>query len=105
VARGDGRVERLRSTATVLGMFSEWDCEEGETRLEAGDALLVYSDGVTEAEDCFGDEFGEARVAGLLAALRKCSATEIMRQTIQAVQRHSGRARNDDVTVMAGRAH
>src|SRR5205823_4606996 len=64
----DGRYEKLRATATVLGMFENWDCIVVETTISCGDILVVYSDGVTEARNGFGEFFGEER---LLAAVQQ----------------------------------
>ena len=47
--RANGELELLDSTATMLGAFRNWNCTESETELRAGDTLLLYSDGVTEA--------------------------------------------------------
>ncbi len=64
--RSGGQVERLDSTATVLGLFKEWDCSVGETYLSAGDILALYTDGVTEAFNGDGEEFGEHRLLDCL---------------------------------------
>src|SRR5271157_641878 len=69
--RADGRVERLGATATVLGLFEEWDCSVAELQLAEGDVLVIYTDGISEAgesDDGDSEEFGEER---LLAAIRK----------------------------------
>src|SRR5207237_1178957 len=47
--RADGELQRLDSTAPMLGAFEEWNCAEDEVTLHPGDTLLLYSDGVTEA--------------------------------------------------------
>ena len=65
--RHNGAVERLDATATVLGLFCEWEGSVVETQIEAGDIVSMYTDGVTEARGKNGEEFGEAR---LLSALR-----------------------------------
>ena len=57
--RACGELVRLAPTATMLGAFEEWNCVEEEVRLDGGDTLLLYSDGVTEATNAAGDEFGE----------------------------------------------
>ncbi|HKW55891.1 MAG TPA: SpoIIE family protein phosphatase [Candidatus Acidoferrum sp.] len=69
--RRDGALERLSSTATVLGLFQEWDCALEERQLSSGDALLLYTDGITESTSAAGEEFGEAR---LIEAFRRSSA-------------------------------
>ena len=69
--RANGDVERLNATATVLGLFEEWDCAVLECELKSGDVLVIYTDGISEAgesDDGDSEEFGEER---LLAAIRK----------------------------------
>src|SRR5213080_4690120 len=60
--RSDNSVERLDSTATVLGLFKEWDCSVGARRLFAGDILALYSDGITESFNDAEEEYGESRL-------------------------------------------
>jgi serine phosphatase RsbU (regulator of sigma subunit) len=98
--RAGGAVDRLEPTATVLGVFSNWSCEEGTVELCSGDTLVMFTDGVTEAGVENEREFGEE---GLLAAIRAstgCSAEGLMNQIIDAVQGET----HDDVTVVAVRA-
>ena len=57
--RSDNTLERLDSTGTLLGLFKEWDCSLGECELASGDTLALYTDGVTEACNDAGEEFGE----------------------------------------------
>src|ERR1039457_4878468 len=66
--RKGGAVERLSATATVPGLFSDWECSVAEARLEAGDVLSIYTDGITETTGESLEEFGEVR---LLETLRK----------------------------------
>ncbi len=99
--RAGGEVELLDPTAMMLGAFEEWSCAEAEVELLAGDTLLLYSDGVTEACDDRGDEFGQDR---LVLALRGCggrSADTVVREIVDAVARFGGTSRTDDVTVVA----
>ncbi|HYP13273.1 MAG TPA: SpoIIE family protein phosphatase [Bryobacteraceae bacterium] len=49
--RNDGSVERLHSTATVLGMFDRWACDSRVVRLDPGETLVVFSDGLEEVPD------------------------------------------------------
>src|SRR5262249_51551726 len=62
VLHDDASVERLEATATVLGVFREWDCEIGECQLLPGDTLALYTDGITESRNSADDEFGEERL-------------------------------------------
>src|SRR6266403_3034842 len=50
------KVEWLRSTCTVMGLFEDWRCEIAEVRLCPGDTLVIYTDGITQAENADGDE-------------------------------------------------
>jgi sigma-B regulation protein RsbU (phosphoserine phosphatase) len=68
--RGDDTVGRLGSTCTVVGVFDKWDCAMEERELAAGDAVLLYTDGVTEALNSEGRNFGEERL--LEAARQNC---------------------------------
>src|SRR6188508_553020 len=76
--RRDGEVERLEPTATVLGMFSPWECRTAELRLAAGDLLAIYTDGITEAFDDRNDEFGEGRLVETLQAHRELSPRDLV---------------------------
>lgn len=66
--RSNGGVERLAPTATVLGVFRNWQCRSGMVTLAPGDDLILFSDGVLEAGVDQGPEFGEER---LLSTLRR----------------------------------
>ena len=57
--KSDSSCERLSSTATLLGLFRDWDCSIGECQLKPGDTLALYTDGITEAYNDQGEEFGE----------------------------------------------
>ena len=62
----DGSIESLSSTRPVLGLMLEAGFRSERLRLLAGDRLLLYTDGVTEAANDAGDEFGTDRLASLL---------------------------------------
>ena len=58
----------------VIGLFDGTPFEEGSVTLAPGDFLLTFSDGVSEAMDSSGEEFGDER---LLASLAEMTATEV----------------------------
>jgi sigma-B regulation protein RsbU (phosphoserine phosphatase) len=62
----DGRVERLDTNGMVVGCFAGAKYGESRIRLEPGDLLVCYTDGVTEPENAYGEMFGEARLCELL---------------------------------------
>jgi serine phosphatase RsbU (regulator of sigma subunit) len=78
VIRASGEVERLEPTATVLGLFEEWDCSLAEVELSPGDILAIYTDGVSEATGEDGDEFGEERLMEAVRSRRGLTAEEIL---------------------------
>jgi len=79
----EGKIERLRTGGTVVGLFPSASYEVGEVRLDAHDLLLAYTDGITEPENTYGEEFGESRlldvVRGTIAAPPEVMVDEIYR--------------------------
>lgn len=102
VLRAGGEVEWLESTATVIGVFEDWDCALGRTALAPGDVLLAYSDGVTEAE---GDEglFGNERLVEAVRARRADGPGAIVDEVLARVQAFEAGPPTDDLTLMAMR--
>ena len=99
VRRGDGKIERFDSTTFLLGAVSdsEFDDEEIEIVLSASDVLLLVTDGVHEAIDRSGRQFGLER---LQEALGRTPAPERWSSHLtQAVEQWSGRIGDDDVLV------
>ena len=101
LARTPGGVERLASTGTVLGVFPDAEFRGGETALVTGDRLLLYTDGITEARNADDEEYGEERLANLLAEHRRLDATALHRTVLDAVTSFcSGRGFQDDATLL-----
>lgn len=103
--RQDGTIERLMSGGIALGMFEASTYEEGEVQLNPGDALLMYSDGITEAESPDGQPFDEAGLERTLAlhagAYQASAAATLGRAVFDAVERHRRDQRlADDLTVL-----
>jgi serine phosphatase RsbU (regulator of sigma subunit) len=105
LVRASGEIRTLTEGGMVLGLFESVPYEEGTVELGAGDVLLIYSDGVTEAFDEDGEEFGEARVHELAAKHRQSTATEIHDHILQAVEAHraGGRATDDRTIIVLRR--
>jgi serine phosphatase RsbU (regulator of sigma subunit)/predicted enzyme related to lactoylglutathione lyase len=98
--RSDNTVERLDATATVLGIFKDWDCEIGECQLRPGDTFVLYTDGITESYDSADEQFGEER---LIAALqRHCGSSSqvALSSVVEEVQRFSPHEQHDDITLI-----
>jgi serine phosphatase RsbU (regulator of sigma subunit) len=103
LARADGSVERLEATATVLGLFEEWDCTVAELELGAGDVLVIYTDGISEASPNESDEFGEDRLIEAVRSNRNHSADEILEAILSQVQGFSHGEQADDMTLIVAR--
>jgi serine phosphatase RsbU (regulator of sigma subunit) len=101
--RGDDTVERLGSTCTVVGLFDKWDCAMEERELAPGDAVMLYTDGVTEALNGEGEEFGEERL--LEAAQRNCqlSLPELLVAVADQARRFSPHEQADDITLIVAK--
>ena len=101
--RANGDLERLEPTCTVLGLFANWNCVTAETSLEDGDVLVLCTDGVTEAANEAGEDFGEA---GLIDALHRnvsMPAEELAQTIVRDVVRFSGSVQQDDITLIVAK--
>lgn len=103
LVHSNGGVERLTATATVLGLFPEWDCTVSEVRLVLGDALVMYTDGVTEAENASGEEFGVARLAEEIRKAPGLPASGLLDRVVSAVKNFSAGEQGDDITLVIAR--
>jgi phosphoserine phosphatase RsbU/P len=101
--RSDGRLERLTGTSTVLGLFERWDCAVAEAQLSRGDTLVLYTDGVTEAENPKGEEFGESHLAEKLRANRNLPADCLLDKIVASVLDFSGQYQADDITLVVAK--
>jgi serine phosphatase RsbU (regulator of sigma subunit)/catechol 2,3-dioxygenase-like lactoylglutathione lyase family enzyme len=101
--RGDGRLDRLRTTATVIGFFDDWGCSIDEHALRAGDLLVLYTDGVTESFNASGDEFGEDRLLDGLRRRRDLPAGALLASIVEEVRRFNPHEQYDDITMIVAR--
>jgi len=100
--RGNGTYERLRAGGMALGMFEHATYTTGATTLEPGDVVVMYSDGITEAEDTFDQPFDESGVQTVVDGQQWGSAKELGWALFEAVETHSRERRLlDDLTVLA----
>jgi phosphoserine phosphatase RsbU/P len=102
--RRSGALERLGTTAAVVGLFEPWGCDTAETLLEPGDLLLVFTDGATDATSPTGEEFGETRLLDLVVQHRDAPPADLLAGIFDAVTRHGGPLQFDDLTLIAARA-
>ena len=99
--RPDGSLLRLEAGGPVLGEFIRWQATQGEVDLPSGARLLCVTDGILEAADSQGDEFGDARLDDLLAAKPGLSAEALRDRVMRAAAEHCGGQFDDDATVLA----
>lgn len=104
IVRADGSHEGLKGAGPVLGIVPTCEYEEHHARLAEGDVLVVYSDGVTEAIDPAGVEFGIEGLANTVIPSRSRSAREVIAQINKAVVQYTaGAPPADDVTLIVAR--
>jgi serine phosphatase RsbU (regulator of sigma subunit) len=104
VLRHNGDLERLDPTCTVLGLFGEWDCAVGERRLFPGDTVALFTDGLTEACNDAGEEFGEMRLIETLQQNQHLPSQAYLSAVLDALwQFHPRQRQHDDVTLLLAR--
>ncbi len=96
-----GRVQ-LESTGLPLGMFCDSSFVSSGAKLNPGETLLLFSDGVTEANNESGDEFGVERLIDAVKGSMGGEPTDLLTNCVTSVSGFRGNAaRNDDLTMMA----
>jgi serine phosphatase RsbU (regulator of sigma subunit) len=99
--RQDGRFERLDSENIPLGIELKEIYKTGVTRLEAGDVLVIYTDGVTEARNDDEEQFGEARLLSLLQAVGQEGSALTLSHIMHVLDDFvGGAAQHDDITCL-----
>jgi phosphoserine phosphatase RsbU/P len=101
IQRLDGRFERLHPTGVALGMFeySQFDAEQ--TMLQPGEQLVLYSDGITEAENPGGAPLEESGLEAVLARWRDANPSDLGARVLEAVEHHARDSRfTDDLTIL-----
>jgi sigma-B regulation protein RsbU (phosphoserine phosphatase) len=99
--RTNGEIERLEATTLPIGIFGSFKCEEKTVSLDAGDVLLIYSDGVLEAGIERGEEFGEDRLIAAARSAPHTTVEAILNHISDEVLRFSPGLQSDDVTIVA----
>jgi PAS domain S-box-containing protein len=100
VVRAEGCVERVGSPGLLLGVFPDADVTEREVELTAGDAIVFYTDGVTEGRREDKEAFGDSRLRALLETCGGLGAEETADRIERAVMEYSPGRRLDDVAVL-----
>ncbi|TAM80869.1 MAG: FHA domain-containing protein [Acidobacteria bacterium] len=101
VVRSNCAVQALETSNFPLGLFPDIKFEAGNAHLEAGDIVLVFSDGLTEAQNYRNELFGESRLNGVACECAKLPAREVSEKILKAVKTFVGNAPpSDDLTLV-----
>ncbi len=100
ILRADNTCQKLDSTGTLLGLFKEWDCSIGECALHPGDLLALYTDGITEASDNSGKEFGEECLIERLRQHRDQPCQSALEAITTEVRQLNPTDQHDDITLI-----
>lgn len=103
VLRASGEIDRLPPTAAVIGLFDEWTCTVADMRIEPGDTLVIFTDGVTEAMRGEDEEFGEERLFETIRTHADAPPSVLLNATVSAVKEFSGSSQSDDLTLVIAR--
>lgn len=102
--RAAGVLERLDVGGLPLGVMASARFEPGTVTLDSGDLLVVFTDGVTEAENERQEEYGEPRLLEVVRGLNAGTAAEGLKIVMSAVDAFVGRTRqHDDITALVMR--
>jgi sigma-B regulation protein RsbU (phosphoserine phosphatase) len=96
-----GEAVSMNSSCLPLGIFSQTTCKISQSELSTGDVIVFYTDGLTEAENPNGEEFGMDRLSAIVRRSSSFSAERIMEEIFHtAVDFHQGSGFADDVTIL-----
>jgi hypothetical protein len=95
-----GTLARMDSSCPPIGLSPEETCELASADLASGDVLVFYTDGVTEAENPLGEEFGMERLSATVLRGSSLSAEDLMTNMYSAAADFCGDYFNDDVTIL-----
>ncbi len=105
VMHRDGSVDWLETGGAPVGIFSDWTYDEGTVQLDSGDWLIAYTDGVTEAMNPAGDQWGVDRLRSAAARSVAESADDVVHSIFTSMDEFSRGCQRDDATVVVVRVH
>jgi len=98
--RRNGECIRLDDGGCVIGAFGDSKFTQGQIKFNEGDKLLLFTDGVTEARNASGEEFGEERLQECLRSYRGHNAAELRTIVLEEVKEFCGDNFDDDAALM-----
>jgi sigma-B regulation protein RsbU (phosphoserine phosphatase) len=100
-----GKVERLRAGGTVVGLFSPLTYEQADIQIQPGDLLLAFTDGITEPENIYGEEFGEERLLEVVSRAQYAPPQMLVEEIYRSVSDWTGSPElQDDMTLVVAKA-
>ncbi len=103
--RASGSIEELHEGGTPVGLLENARYQVGESRMEAGDALILYTDGLAESGSPDGEDFYEKRLAAVVSGCAGLDAGAILQRLFEAAEAfREGAEADDDVTIIVIRA-
>jgi sigma-B regulation protein RsbU (phosphoserine phosphatase) len=97
----DGNVQELDEGGTVVGLFEEYPFTQGVIKVEPGSLLVLFSDGLTEPENVYGEEFGRQRVRAEILRQVNLPPQRLAENLIAAAEQWAGTPEQaDDITVV-----
>ncbi|MGH9411686.1 MAG: PP2C family protein-serine/threonine phosphatase [Vicinamibacterales bacterium] len=100
VVRASGAVDRLLLGGPVLGVIADASYEQAQITLEAGDRVVLFTDGITEARSSADEEFGEDRLLEAAVVNRHLNAHDLRAELAAAVDAFTGGRLTDDATLI-----
>ena len=100
LVHADGSIERLGAGGPVLGVLAEAEYEQAQVPVSAGDRIVLFTDGLTEARNAADEEFGEDRLLQAAVGHRACSAPALQARLADAVAAFAGGRMQDDATLI-----
>ena len=100
----DGRVQRLDEGGTVVGLFEDSSYTQGTLKVTPGSILVAFSDGLTEPENVYGEEFGMERLRDEISRQRAMAPHRLAENLIAAAEQWAGTPEQaDDITIIVAR--
>ena len=98
---GDSRVVRLETGGPVIGLLPDCSYAQGRVSVQAGDVLVAFTDGISEAKDAADVEWGEERLTAAIQSHRAAGARELIRHIMAEADRYvAGAPQHDDMTLV-----
>ncbi|MFQ5436959.1 MAG: PP2C family protein-serine/threonine phosphatase, partial [Anaerolineae bacterium] len=101
----NGRFNKLETGGLLVGMLPDSTYEQARIQMSKGEVVVIYSDGITEAENASDELFGEERLQEIIRKYQKLDSTAIMNGIYEEVKAFQGNQKQtDDITLVVIKA-